>query len=450
MNDVSSLAATSQRMDREMEELKRRLSSLEFQQQQQQQTTTRRSTRPPPSGEEGEADSLVVQKPDDDTRTIEGEGSDDGRAVQQGAGAREAQAYEDAAAGSAPPIERIKFSSPRNADEGSGGARPPPSSFLLASQIQVDDGSSDTSSARSDSLTFEGWARCFFQARSARSATQIKCGATSSSSQDTYLHVSMSSSSNTLRISNTDDQSKPPLVDPPIQLRYFYAARVPGSNSGAALFLRNDSRRLRKYIFRFEFLNTTVRQPPERYLKFVRSGKAAKKSMKSMNKMKEALRGASPGGPGADDVRDERLRDNKKRAQDAFAVHLQTLDGLLSECDGTADRFVDAVNSRNETEADVLLQERGASDLLGGGVDRRGIKRSKPPPPYWGAGFGRQTARDEDGSDLDDDESDSDGYSDDEEDELYNEDDNDDETFKDRVQVSMEQTFETVLNHIVK
>ena len=115
-----------------------------------------------------------------------------------------------------------------------------------------------------------------------------------------------------------------------------------------------------------------------------------------------------------------------------------------------ADRFVDVVNSRNETEADELLQERGAADLLGLGTgDRRGMKRSKPPPPYWGAGFGRQTTRNQDDSDLDE-ESDSDGYSDDEEDELYDEDDNDDETFKDRVQVSMEQTFETVLNHIIK
>lgn len=400
--------------------------------------------------EDGEADSLLVQSPDDDNRTIEGSGADDGGGLKQGAGVDEARAYEEAAAGSSPPVERIKFRDERpkntntNADEGSGR---PSSSLILASQIQVDDGSSDTSSTRSDSLTFEGWARCFFQARSARSATQIKCGATSSSSQDTYLHVSMSSSSNTLRISNTDDPRKPPLVDPPIQLSYFYAARVPGSNTGAALFLRNDSRRLRKYIFRFEFLNTAVRQPPERYLKFVRSGKAAKKSMKSMNKMKEALRGATPG-VGADDVRDERLRDNKKRAQDAFAVHLQTLDGLLAECDEVADRFVDVVNSRNETEEDELLLERGAADLLGTG-DRRGMKRSKPPPPYWGAGFGRQTGRDDGGSDLDE-ESDSDGYSDDEEDELYDEDDNDDETFKDRVQVSMEQTFETVLNHIVK
>ena len=325
MNDVSSLAATSQRMSREMEDLKRRLSSLEYR---EQKTTTRMSKSS--SVEEGEADSLVVQAPDNDTRTIEGENSDDGGGLKHGPGPGKARAYEEAATGSVPPIERIKFRDemPKNADEGGSGRARTSSSLILESQIQIDDGSSDTSSTRSDSLTFEGWARCFFQARSAKSATQIKCGATSSSSQDTYLHVSMSSSSNTLRISNTDDPRKPPLVDPPIQLSYFYAARVPGSNSGAALFLRNDSRRLRKYIFRFEFLNTAVHQPPERYLKFVRSGKAAKKSMKSMNKMKEALRGASPG-VGTDDVRDERLRDNKKRAQDAFAVHLQTLDGLL-------------------------------------------------------------------------------------------------------------------------
>jgi len=309
---------------------------------------------------------------------------------------------------------------------------------------------SSSSSSSSEVIAFSGWARVFFQARHHRASTQITSSATTTPSQDTYLHLSISSTSNVLRISDTDDTNnnsssskndkKPPLIDPPIPLKYFHAVKVPGSHSGAALFLKNDTRRLRKYIFRFEFVNRSVHQPPQRYIQFLRSGKAAKKSMRSINKMKRAFKGM--GG----EERKENMKEDKKKATDAFAAHLGTLDELLRESNDLADRFVECVNERNEEEELMMSQAAavgsgGANASSGGAV---GIKRSRPPPPYWGSGFNRPSTNDQD----DDIESDSD-FSDDDE-ELYYDDDNDDETLFDKVQVSTEQTLETLWNQIVK
>lgn len=309
---------------------------------------------------------------------------------------------------------------------------------------------SSSSSSSSEVIAFSGWARVFFQARHHRASTQITSSATASASQDTYLHLSISSTSNVLRISDTDDTNssssnnnnntkKPPLIDPPIPLKFFHAVKVPGSHSGAALFLKNDTRRLRKYIFRFEFINQSVHQPPQRYIQFLRSGNAAKKSMRSINKMKRAFKGM--GG----EERKENLKEDKKKATDAFAAHLGTLDELLRESNDLADRFVECVNSRNEEE-ELMMSQAGLA-AGGGGVNATsavGIKRSRPPPPYWGSGFNRPSTNLQD----DDIESDSD-FSDDDE-ELYYDDDNDDETLFDKVQVSTEQTLETLWNQIVK
>ncbi|KAL9182372.1 hypothetical protein ACHAXT_013024 [Thalassiosira profunda] len=167
------------------------------------------------------------------------------------------------------PMKKIKFrTSPTNSPDRLAAAIPDGDNQLQ--QFEGDDDDSSSSSSSEEAVAFSGWARCFFQARHHRSATQITSGATSTTSQDTYLYLTIHSTSNELRISDTDERFRPPLIDPPIPLRYFYAAKVPGSHSGAALFLRNDPRRLRKYIFRFEFVNRAVHQPPARYVQFVR------------------------------------------------------------------------------------------------------------------------------------------------------------------------------------
>lgn len=157
--------------------------------------------------------------------------------------------------------------------------------------------------------------------------------------------------------------------------------------------------------------------------------------------MKRAFKGM--GG----EERKENLKEDKKKATDAFAAHLSTLDELLRESNDLAERFVECVNARNEEE-ELMMSQTGLAAGGGGsgGVNNAaaGIKRSRPPPPYWGSGFNRPSTNDQD----DDIESDSD-FSDDDE-ELYYDDDNDDETLFDKVQVSTEQTLETLWNQIVK
>ena len=324
--------------------------------------------------------------------------------------------------------------------------------------INNDDNSSYSSSVSSEeALSFSGWARVFFQARHARHATQVTSGATSTTSQDTYLYLTIHSTANELRISNTDDRWKPPLVDPPIPLKYFYAVKVPGSHSGAALFLKNDTRRLRKYIFRFEFINRNVHQPPQRYIQFIRSGKAAKKSMRKMKNPFHKLKAGSGGHGGVGiggnkEERKENIKADKRRAQDAVAAHLGTLDELLRESDEAADRFVECINTKNEEEEELARTQRLQQNDISGSMmsesSRR--KRSRPPPPYWGSGFNRPSTTDNENNEDDDNvDSDSD-YSEEEDDELYYDDDNDDETLFDKVQVSTEQTLETLWNHIVK
>ena len=336
---------------------------------------------------------------------------------------------------------------------------------MIKTQLQLLDNDDDqsfnssTTSTSSEAIAFSGWARVFFQARHHRTSTQITSNATSSPSQDTYLHLSISSTSNVLCISDTttnNNNTNRPLIDPPIPLKYFHAVKLPNSHSGAALFLKHDTRRLRKYMFRFEFINRTVHQPPQRYLQFVRSGNAAKKSMRSINsKMKSAFRRRSGGGGGGEERR-ENLREDKKKASDAFKAHLGTLDELLRESDDLAERFVECVNRRNEEEEELMMLGNsggvgGVSTVVGGrrrSTALMGMKRTRPPPPYWGSGFNRPSTNNDEDDDDDDIDSESD-FSDDDE-ELYYDDDNDDETLFDRVQVSTEQTLESLWNQIVK
>lgn len=146
---------------------------------------------------------------------------------------------------------------------------------------------------------------------------------------------------------------------------------------------------------------------------------------------------------GGKEERKENLRENVKKAEDAFAAHLGTLDELLRESSEMADRFVDCVNSRVEEEEMGRSGGGGMGGLDGGAVVRS--RRTRPPPPYWGSGFNRPNTNQE--NDDDDVETDSD-FSEEEE-EMYD-DDNDDETFFDKVQVSTEQTLETLFRHIVK
>lgn len=449
---VQALVSANDAMGREMDVLKRRLGALEVQQGSQQGNSfvavanNEGASATAPSamavggstivrgGEDAASDVAVTRRPPPALR-LPFTGSDDAVGGRGEAAAHGGEIF--------PPMRTVKFlghGSPRNEVDQQQQRQQSNANSLMISQSDVDDDSSndsDSTSSSEEPLAFEGWARVFFQARHHLSATQVVTSATTTTSQDTYLYVSMNSTSNMLFISNTTDRRKPPLIDPPISLKYFYALKVPGSHSGAALFLKNDSRRLRKYIFRFEFINRAVHQPPQRYIQFIRSGNAAKKSMRGMNKMKNALEQTW----GGKEERKEHMKENKKRAQDAFAAHLGTLDELLRECDDLADRFVKCVNDKN---AEVEEEEYNRSLSGSGGVGTAMRKRTRPPPPYWGSGFNRPNTLEE-GEDVD-----SESDCSEEEDEMYYDDDNDDETFFDKVQVSTEQTLETLFRHIVK
>jgi hypothetical protein len=386
------------------------------------------------------------------------------------------------------PIGKIKFLD-RHTHDAIDAAAAAHAATSTASD-RDDDASRSSSSVESSEegevLAFSGEARVFFQARHHRSATQIVPGSTATSSQDTYLRVAVVHSADAdgkyrseLRIfcaarDHVGGVGEPPvlLVDPPIPLRHFYAAKVPGSHSSAALFLSNDPRRLRRYVWRFEFANRAVRQPPSRYLQFARSGRVARKSMvrrPTLGMAKRALRmkpvtteagdrgedgGGVGGGSGTANA----------RARDAFAVHLSALDELLRESDEAADGFVECVNSFNDAAWEEEEDERvrcevssggGAAANTAGGARRR--KRTKPPPPYWGGGYNsharptRATADEADDDDSEDNAYSDSDHSEDEDDELMNyDDDNDDETLFDKVTVSTEQALETLYNHIVK
>eukprot|EP00584_Thalassiosira_punctigera_P004860 CAMPEP_0172528150 /NCGR_PEP_ID=MMETSP1067-20121228/2633_1 /TAXON_ID=265564 ORGANISM="Thalassiosira punctigera, Strain Tpunct2005C2" /NCGR_SAMPLE_ID=MMETSP1067 /ASSEMBLY_ACC=CAM_ASM_000444 /LENGTH=454 /DNA_ID=CAMNT_0013312017 /DNA_START=30 /DNA_END=1394 /DNA_ORIENTATION=+ len=437
---VKDLVKSNEQMKKDMEYLKNRLNSLEMMQQQ--------PVAPPNAIPNDAGDSVVA---------VNGSGTAKrGKSLRDSMGLSfkhpgEVDADNGVDANNDPPMRKIKFLdlSPQaeptdNAEDGDDKDK----DDNADGGDDDDDSSSSSTWSDEDPIAFSGWARVFFQARHHRSATQVTSGAAcGTTSQDTYLHLSIYSTANKLRISNEEeDQWKPPLIS--IPLKYFYAAKVPGSRSGAALFLKNDSRRLRKYIFRFEFVNRAVHQPPARYVQFLRSGKAAKRSMRMANKMKSAF-----GKMGEE--RRENAKENKKRAQDAFAAHLGALDELLKESDDAAESFVQCVNIRNDELEEIAARgasARGGSNLLvgsammgDGGSGRR--RRSKPPPPYWGSGFNRPSTNEADEMD-DGDDSESD-YSE-EEDELYYDDDHDDETFFDKVQVSTEQTLESLFNHIVK
>lgn len=242
----------------------------------------------------------------------------------------------------------------------------------------------DSSTSSTEAIAFQGHARIFFQARHHRTSTQLTCPPDSSASQDTYLYIKMTSTSNTLYITSSPDPNAQALIE--IPMKYYYALKVPSSHSGAALFLKNDSRKLRKYIFRFEFRNNTVHQPPARFLQFVRSGNAAKKSMGSLDKVKKAFQVRGK------EERNEVSRENKKRSQDAFAAHLSSLDELLRESDDLAEQFVKTFNDKNE---EMEEEEYRIAQLKSGLMNAPSKRKTKPLPPYWGSGFNRQIVEDD-------------------------------------------------------
>lgn len=363
---ISALLKANEQTTRELNDLKIRLSSLESKADGGVADAVKSGTA------KANADETEPTSPAND------DGVDDGasdRAVLEGTPlgpsikSPSALKSPNAESSSNLPIKTVKFKHLQSLPERSNDND-------LPSTPDNDDDSS--ASSEDDTVAFQGHARVFFQARHHRTSTQITCP--NSTSQDTYLHVLMTATANTVLVSSSPNIHAPPLIE--IPMKYFYALKVPSSHSGAALFLKNDSRKLRKYIFRFEFRNTAVYQPPARFLQFVRSGNAAKKSMRSIDKVKKAFQKLGK------EERSEVSRENKKRSQDAFAAHLGSLDELLQESDQLAEEFVKVFNDKNE---EVEEEEYRIAQLRHGGMMNAPSRRkTRPLPPYWGSGFNRQ------------------------------------------------------------
>lgn len=263
----------------------------------------------------------------------------------------------------------------------------------------VEDEASSSSSSISSTPTsegFEGWARVFFQGRSDRVSTQLQPTNSSTLARDSYLYIEVDPEATALRIYPSKEERGKLIIDPPIELKYFYAARVPGSNEGAALFLKEDDREYQRYIFRFEFRNDTVRQPAARMYQLAHCSKAAKNAQRMNWTMRNQF-GIAPKANRQDDI-DETIRTQEKKSQEILNAYIGTIEDLAREGLVAAESFVDLVNSAVSEEGNSLGRPR-----------RHGTS--------WGAGYADVDAEnddDESGSDWSDE---TEGQYDDDEDE---------------------------------
>uniref|UniRef100_A0A7S4MPM5 Uncharacterized protein n=1 Tax=Odontella aurita TaxID=265563 RepID=A0A7S4MPM5_9STRA len=283
----------------------------------------------------------------------------------------------------------------------------------------------DASSSSSDSSAtasegFRGWARVFFQGRSDRVSTQLHPTNSSTLARDSYLYVEVDPDATQLRIYPSEAEMKKNknkiLVDPPIDLKYFYGARVPGSNEGAALFLKEDFREYQRYIFRFEFRNDTVLQPAARMYQLARSGKAAKHVQRMNWAMGNKFK---PKKTKNEDERDEKHAD-EKQSLEILNAYIGSLEELTRDSVIAAESFVDLVNSAVPEEGSTWGRPR-----------RHGTS--------WGAGYEDVERERDDGGDSD--------YSSDETDSQYGE---YKESSAARATEKLEESFERVFGAISK
>lgn len=295
----------------------------------------------------------------------------------------------------------------------------------------VDSGEDDSSSSSSISSTpisegFEGYARVFFQGRNDRVSTQLQPTNSSTLARDSYLYIEVDPDATELRIYPGKDEKGKLIVDPPINLKYFYAARVPGSNEGSALFLKEDDREYQRYIFRFEFRNDKNLQPAARMYQLAHCSKAAKNAQRMNWTMRNKF-GIAPKTKRHNKTKeqdtDETLRAQKKESQEILNAYIGTIEDLTREGLVAAESFVDLVNSA------ITGTEEGTS---WGRPRRNGTS--------WGAGYADVE------SENDDDDSDSDWS--DETDGQY--DDDEDESGTAKAGEKIEESFERVFGALSK
>jgi len=189
--------------------------------------------------------------------------------------------------------------------------------------------------------SFTGCARVFFQGRKDDMAHQLtncsnKEGVTY---DDTYLHIKIDSSSKTLLIfgNEKDYQESRLLVDPPIDLRYFFAMKVPESRCGIALFLKDDDRYFRRFIFRFEFYNGCVRHDQFRLKQLYYCGAAIKKSSRAKLVARKFF-------ASSDDERLNNIRITESESMNLNLAYMDAIDNLIKDASQQANSFVEIVN----------------------------------------------------------------------------------------------------------
>lgn len=193
-----------------------------------------------------------------------------------------------------------------------------------------------------ETVGFEGWARVFFQARNDRSAQQILPTNSSTLARESHLFVVVDPKSTELRL-YPDDKDLRLIVDPPIELKYFYAVSVPGSEAGAALFLKEDDRQLHRYIFRFEFRNDSVLQPPSRPQSLRLSAGVAKYAQRSSN-LKQVELKTKAAFSNQEDASDMQ-RAEEAKSKEAHLAYLNTTSDLIGDATTAADSFIALINA---------------------------------------------------------------------------------------------------------
>ena len=143
--------------------------------------------------------------------------------------------------------------------------------------------------------------------------------------------------------------------------------QVPGSQAGAALFLKEDDRQLRRYIFRFEFRNDTVSQPQSSPHQLYVSGRVAKYSQKTST-LKQVELKTKAAFANEEDAQDMQKTEEVK-SQEAHMAYLGTVSDIIGDATVVADAFIALVNLASEQDAEGATWRRRPNRSWGPGYE---------------------------------------------------------------------------------
>lgn len=199
-------------------------------------------------------------------------------------------------------------------------------------------------------LSFEGFARVFFQGRQDQSERQIipsKVDSSRTYNIDSHIFVTINANEGTLNLypyrqldPNKDQKEIPLIINPPIQLKYFVAEMVPQSICGVALYVANGSSSVeqRRHTFRLEFRNDRVLQRYERVSNFLLASDNFAQLSSTYGTAKHYF-------TSHDEVALARKLELRK-IQEASAVYVAEIEGMSREASRLAKRFLKIANQR--------------------------------------------------------------------------------------------------------